>query len=514
MAQTFRPPATQRIYDVCIVGSQLGGIVAGALLARRGFRVLHVAHDDLGPSYVDAGYVLPWAPAVIPSPRQMPAAEAVLAELGLATDVGRALEPSDPDLQILLPRHRVDVSRDAAQLRTELHREWAGEAEALEAGFAELSTLYEFSGFFLKAAPPLPPDGFGERRAVKKALKVASSLPNAPAGEVGEARPFDALRGHELVRSLEIAHRFLTYLDGPPSPLSLARLLGGALRGTHRLAGGQGTLREMIRRRIAESRGELKGGPGEPASAAGLELDGSRIAAVRLADSPDAFVARAFVLAADAESIRRLLPAGAAEARAARVLEAIRPQRRLVSLNLIVKEAALPPALGENALALRDAEGGDGIDNAVFLQVLPARRDGKKGSADAVPGERVVCAAAFVDAGTTSREALSAASARIREAVADAIPFFERHQVNESSPVLNAPVGPEEAVRLLTHPLYGTELESTLGVTGLPVRAPWKNAFFAGREVLPGLGLEGEFYAGIQAAGHAVAALGRRDVLK
>ena len=58
MAQTFRPPATQRIYDVCVVGSQLGGVVAGALLARRGFRVLHVAHDDAGFHYADHGYVL------------------------------------------------------------------------------------------------------------------------------------------------------------------------------------------------------------------------------------------------------------------------------------------------------------------------------------------------------------------------------------------------------------------------------------------------------------------------
>ncbi|HEY6098788.1 MAG TPA: FAD/NAD(P)-binding protein, partial [Anaeromyxobacter sp.] len=85
MAQPFRPPATQRLYDVCVVGSQLGGVVAGALLARRGFRVLHVAHDDPGFHYVDHGYVLPFGPAVVPSPRHLPSAEAVLAELGLAT---------------------------------------------------------------------------------------------------------------------------------------------------------------------------------------------------------------------------------------------------------------------------------------------------------------------------------------------------------------------------------------------------------------------------------------------
>ena len=516
MAQTFRPPATQRLYDVCIVGSQLGGVVAGALLARRGFRVLHVAHDDPGFHYVDHGYVLPFGPAVVPAPRQLPAAEAVLAELGLATDLSRALAPSDPDLQLLLSKHRVDVSRDPGILRTELRREWPKEAETLEAAFGTLGTLFDFAGFFLRAAPPLPPDGFGERRAVSKALKLASSAPGAPPRGVDEARPFPALEDHELVQSLSILHRFLTYLDGSPSPLSLVRLLGGALRGTNRLPGGLGTLREMVRRRIAESRGELRGGPGEPAVATGFELDGSRVAAVRLADSPDAHVARACVVATDASRFLPLLPVDVAGSRAASVLHRVRASRQLLSVNLVVTEAALPPALGENVLALRDAAGGDGLDNAVFLQVLPARRDAKRGAGekgpatDAVPDERVVCASGFVAAGEPT-DALRAAAGRIREAVADAIPFFERHLVAESAPLLaeagRAGVSP-------VHPLYETDLDDRLGVSALPVRGPWKNLVFAGREVVPGLGVEGEFYAGIQAAGHVAALLGRKDVLR
>jgi hypothetical protein len=516
VAQTFRPPATQRIYDVCIVGSQLGGIVAGALLARRNFRVLHVAHGDLGPSYLDNGYQLPWGPAVVPSPRFMPAAEAVLAELGLSTDVARALEPSNPDLQLLLPRHRVDISRDLGVLRTELRREWASDADGLEAAFVRLGTLYEFASFFMKAAPPLPPDGFGEKLAVRKALKTAASAPNAPRDAVGEARAFQGFEEHELVQSLGVAHRFLTYLDGPASPLSEVRLLGGAFRGTHRLASGQGLLKELIRRRIAESRGELRGGPGEPAQVTALDVDGKLVQAVRLADSPDAHVARAYVIATDAETLRGVLPAEVLESRGTRFLAQIRPRRRLFSINLIVKQAALPPALGENVLALRDPLGGDGIDNAIFLQVLPARRagDGKKGGADLVTDERVVCASAYLPASTTSRDELTRAAAAIREAVADAIPFFERHLVGESAPLLNAPGGVVEGLRAVSQPLYETDLDSTLGVTGLPVRGPWKNLFFAGREVLPGLGIEGEFYAGIQAAGHVAAALGRKDVLK
>lgn len=510
MAQTFKPPATQRIYDVCIVGSQLGGVVAGALLARRGFRVLHVDHDGLGASYVEHGYILPWGPAMLPSPRQLPSAELVLAELGLSTDVGRILEPSEPDLQVLLPKHRIDLGRDSAALRQELRREWPEDAERIETAMGDLGKLFEVAGFFLKQAPPLPPDGFGERRTVKKAIKLASSAPGAPAQPVGVARPFAELEGHELVQSLTTAHRFLTYLDGEPSPLSMVRLLGGALRGTHRLPGGLGTLAELIRKRISESRGELRGGAGEPVRASALEVDGSRVTAVRLADSPDAYVARAYVAATDASVLQSLLPAEVTASKAGRFLAGVRPSRVLLSLNLVVKQGALPPALGDNVFALRDPARGDGIDNAVFLQVLPARRDGgKKSPGDAVADERVVCASAFISADETGRAAVQASAARIRDAVADAIPFFERHLVSESIPMLAGPDG-----RPPVHPLYRVEIDSTLGVTGLPVRGPFKNLFFAGREVLPGLGIEGEFYAGIEAAGHVAAALGRRELLK
>ena len=133
MPQNRTPPSTQRAYDVCVVGSQLGGIAAGALLARRGFRVLHVDHDGLGGHYEDHGWLLPHAPALLPSPRNLPASEAVLSELGLTPDLGRQLEACIPDLQLLLPRHRLDLSRDleahAERVRNAAPRAWRGPAD-------------------------------------------------------------------------------------------------------------------------------------------------------------------------------------------------------------------------------------------------------------------------------------------------------------------------------------------------------------------------------------------------
>jgi phytoene dehydrogenase-like protein len=515
LAQTFKPPATQRLYDVCVIGSQLGGAIAGALLARRGYRVLHVDHDGVGGTYEDGGYLLPHAPAVVPSPRLLPAAEAALGELGLTTDTLRALEPCAPDLQILLPRHRVDVGHEAPRRLAELRREWPKDAERLEAAFGQLARLFDASAPFMRAMPPLPPAGFTERRAVSKALKFAASAPGAGQLAVDEASAFAGLEDHPLVGALGTAQRFLGYLDGPPSPLATTRLLGAVLRGSHRIAGGVQGLRDTIRRRIAESRGELLGADEGAAIAERLEVDGGKVAAVRLAGSPNAWVARVFVAATDAPAMRRLLPPDEADGKMARLLDGVRPRRQILAVNLVVKTAALPPALGDTVLALREAGGPDAIENAILLQTYPARRDKGKGASELVPDERVLCAAGFVPADARDRgdEGLAALGAQLRDAVADAVPFFERHLVRESLPVLRAPKE-RRGSRLLPHPLYEVSLEGALGVTGLPGRSPYKNLVFAGREVVPGLGIEGEFHAGVQAAAAAQELLGKKELLR
>src|SRR6185369_9383675 len=197
-------------------------------------------------------------------------------------------------------------------------------------------------------------------------------------------------------------------------------------------------------------------------------------------------------------------------------LQEVRPSRQLLAVNLVVKTAALPPALGETVLALRDPTGPDAAENAVLVQVLPARRDKGKGTHEVVPDERVLTAAAFVsaDARGDGDEHLAALGRQIRDAISDAVPFFERHLVRESMPVLAAPKD-RRGSRLLPHPLYQLgDLDPVLGVTGLPCRSPLKNLVFAGREVVPGLGIEGEFHAGLQAAQAAQELLGRKELLR
>ncbi len=129
-------------------------------------------------------------------------------------------------------------------------------------------------------------------------------------------------------------------------------------------------------------------------------------------------------------------------------------------------------------------------------------------------GLRVICAGAFIP--SSARELGEANLKKIAEKI-DAqldwlMPFAKAKRASSSAPYLDA--GGVRGSRLLPHPLYGFGGEQFLGITGLSQRTAVKNLVLAGREVLPGLGLEGELLAGIRAARLVQEMLKKRDPLK
>jgi phytoene dehydrogenase-like protein len=498
VTQSYRPPATQRHYDACVVGSQVGGAVASALLAKRGFRVLEVDHDGRGAGYVDGGFVLPWRPALFPSPRLMPAGESALSELGLSSTLARLLRPLATGVQLFLPRHRLDLPSAPEPLASELKREWPGEDSALLAALKELDGRFEDAGRILAASPPLPPRGFFGRRALRRAIARGSSSARGP---IEGADPFESVGGHALPEALLALVPFLSNQDGPPSPVALARLLGGALRSPNVADGGVQALRDLFRHHGAPAHADHDETSAQRGVVEGVEVTGGAIKGVRLAGSSDLHAARVFLLATDASGFSQLLPKGTS-ARAVTGLTRLKPARRILTVNFVVRAAALPPPLGQAALLL--------LDGAPVLLRLEAARRQDHAEATASDGEHVLCAAMPVPAEPWTRQAVLAGADRIRTALAAAIPFFDRHVVFESIPSLVG-AGEGEPFRDAADPLYAPLEGSALGVSGLPVQGPFKNLFLANRSVLPGLGIEGEIYAGIEAAAHAAAALGFKD---
>lgn len=494
---------SRHVYDVIVLGSQLGGALAAALLAKRQHRVLLVEHDGMGPGYEHGGYVLPYAPAIAPSLKAMPAVEEALTELGLTTTVQRAMLPHTPALQLVLPRHRVDLHAEDAKRRAELTREFPERAEGLMAGLTASATQHEATDAFLKAGPNLPPDGLFEKWGLNKLIRQNPGLDEAPklTGDDDAAK---------LIRGLR---PFLSYQEQPTSPLGQTRPLSQALQAPYRFPGGQEGLRDLILTRLRELGGDvLNKESSDVFIVEELSFEGSRFAGVKVLRSDTLYRASCLVAATDSGALRRLITDRKHHRKLIEHLDASSTKALLFTVNWVVPAADLPRGLGE--LVLVDTQ--DPELGPMLVQQHPARALGGKDGKELkeVENLRVVCAAAFVpsSARDLGEEYLQAMGRRIDGFLEALMPFTKDRRVLRSAPYLDA--GGVRGSRLMPHPLYAFESEAFLGVTGLKQRTPVKNVVLAGREVLPGLGLEGELIAGMRAARLVQELLNKKNPLK
>ena len=117
------PGPSRHVYDVLVLGAELGGALAAAMLAKRGLRVLWAEHAQLQPGYEHDGFLFATPPFFVPPFRLWPAVENLFTELGLTTGFQRQLKPAGP-MQVVLPRHRLELPADVTRRRAELQREF------------------------------------------------------------------------------------------------------------------------------------------------------------------------------------------------------------------------------------------------------------------------------------------------------------------------------------------------------------------------------------------------------
>jgi phytoene dehydrogenase-like protein len=495
MASPPRVSAKRQHYDVVVIGAQLGGHLAAALLCKRGHRVLVVEHDGLGEGYLDGGYLLPYAPSFLPPLKSIPASEQAFGELGMLTDLGRVMVPHDPELQLLFSEHRFDLFRDPARRKRELLREFK-DPDAAETLWASMGSTAELSDAFLKAPGRFPAASFWDRWGLKRRTGSLPELARALEARPPSGHPLAAM-ARELMGLVSNLHQ------DEPSGLAVSRTLALLLKGPMKIPGGREGLRLLLQKRIKELGGDILVGD-RSAIAEELEISGSRVSAIRVVGGDATYIGRAVISATDVPALRRLLPPQARKKRLAEQLDAVRLRRFLLTVNLVVPEDSVP--MGLSALGLMTT--GDEEMPAVAYETSPAHLLGAK---NPTSGERVICAGALVpaqarDLGDAHVEALAN---KIRDAMLEVMPFSAPNLI--SIPLLAK--GPIRGSRLSPHPVFEVDEDAQLGVTGLTPTTALKNLFLASREVIPGLGVEGELLSGLRVAELVQGSLRKHDPL-
>lgn len=488
--------STSNYYDLIVLGSDLAGLAAAALVARRGKRVLVLPIAPLDgvdtsppdPVVCDPTPVLCGDSAIF---------RRVFDELGVWQQIRRERQPIAGKLHLALPSGRLDLDVGLANLDAELDRERPGSdyqgaweehqrrAAACEAAWEELIGNEQLSN-----------EGLWERRG---AAKIAAHLPDVSADELHPLAADHPLRA--CARAMLPALSHLT-----PMQLGRAAALYHASqweRGPEDLAGGVPRLRAFLLDRLLTHGGEVKTG----LRVAELLVQRGRVSGVAFFGKRDHYGCEHMIIADDpALVLGDLGPVDALRAALGIPLHELAVVARRYILHLEVDVAGLSPALDGlviNQASPREGSSGHGVGTS-YIRVDPT-----------VIGDARRLAITHIIAPDERLE-------HLRERLLDrldrahVLPYVHEHvrwsySAHDGRGALDgrgrslAELPPELRPTAMDPILASVADPPPLGVALLPHTTDLRNLFLAGRAVLPGLGLVGELAVAVAVAGSIVA---------
>ncbi len=474
--------------DVLIVGTELCGLAAGALIAQQhaGRRVVVVEDGDPTLGLPLGDRVAPVAPSLVRLPTHGAAAQ-VLETLGLRQDARRALgaEPGglglidDPEIRMIVPvdaearareLSRVFLADEGARAATRLHDV---DAEGIAPLLDEAALVHE--------------DGFFEKRRARKRLEAlggAARLDDDP-----EVSGFGELAmGVALTQLVPFAQgRTDASARGLAGHLAALQLQAGVHASAKGGLGPRGALGELLLEIIRRHRGEVLKERVEA-----VHADGKHVTSVQITGAND-YAARVVIDATSRRDVGARLPEGRRRDKLLESEARVVPGADAAAARWLVPIAALPRGMPPVFLVLRPPP-----DHGVLVGVFAGaslKQGHKTSGIDDTSVAVVATTVCAVDAGERAAQEVSF--------LLDRLMPFARDLARTRDLMFGA------AARAVLPSWRVVESEHLLG--GRRPMTPYANLLRAGRDLVPGLGIDGEIAAARAVAAAAESPLGRRQ---
>lgn len=505
-------------FDVAVVGMQTSGIIAAALLAKRGRRVLLVDHGENTTTYKRNGLCLPLLPNLVPTIDQSPYVQRVHEELGMGPELRAVSKPLEPSFQAVMPKHRLDIDSKHEAILAELHHEFPTLVEPVNAFFTKLFALDDELSAFLTNAPPLPPNNWWQHLKYRRALNKVAHL-NAPFES--DALLAGIPDNHPLRDLLLGPLTFFGHLWGDtPSVFHAVRLISRYFRGVSVFEDGVGGLARLLLQTAERAGVVVRRG----AVVQEVRISRRHVTELTIEGERQPHTADYFISNTVAPFHELVLP----ELRHPKFVmeeQLVRATGSLLVVNLVVKRNVVPCGMAGALFLLngRRRHRGDEIqDPPLFVQRFAAQRGelgtvrGRLPHADVEHEILSVACPVRVAELAHSPERLAAFKAQVLGRMRRVVPFLDDFLVDTSLPIetsswdVEGDLATRRVNPWLLHPIFEANKRPILGIAARPVRTFYRNLVHCGRDVVPGLGLEGEYIAGVNAAATLYEIAGRK----
>jgi phytoene dehydrogenase-like protein len=474
-------------FDIVVAGPHLGGLLAAALLIKRGKKVLLLSvpntkendnwekdpNDRIFTNFVGHWFL-----------------KKALDELAALPGRTCLVKPLDPSFQIVMPRLRVDVRSGEPAFLERLAEEFDENPTQVCHLFQTLNKIKNALHRYILLREINRAPGFkGLIRSGLRSLGLIS-LHKAGRERFGDllARyPFGPSFRTALMSQVMSLSRLYSL---NPSVTSAAHCLSMVQNGAFGLSFERPSLASMLKSFIMERGGLII----PEATIRRIVFTSKRARAVYLDGEYKPYYCVNLLVNTDMHWFYEMLPEEIKDREYFEHVQGIRAAGFHYRLHFQVRHNVVPVGMGERVLFIADIE--KPLLNDNFLSLVLGPHDSR--NAD-LAGIRILTVTARIPStpGHSNTQRMAELNKKIMAHLKALIPFFEDNLVHVNSSIYPS-MEPGKAKRC--PPCYTWFFESTfnpsMGLSLLPNFTPYPNVFLTGDEVLPGMGLDGMVISG------------------
>lgn len=468
---------TIKSFDTIIIGMDLGGLLAAAILVKRGKSVVVV---DLagGQAIFDSNL-----PSLAPSPNLIAGLGTdgvlsdILSELNISLIRRRSFTVADPAFQVVMPQHRIDVPASRSELKKRLEAEFPNDSSILQ------DWLVYSDSTFLKLNKLIREPGLLRAPGIMGKERISKPIKDFTRGLTEEDATYYNTRLAGLTPSARAfcagCTAMLTRQQGETVPAILAGYhLGLTKSGLHRAEDGNKSLVGFLKEKIVT----LRGGFCQAEKIESFKLKKNPSINLRFKGLEGDYLSPHLIWNTNPELLEELLAKRLW--RSLKIDQDYRISSSPVLMQMVVriKSEGLPVGLLDDCVLVPEPiKPIEGL-NLLVLTIPPGGREQKV--CDLLVSFQIDNPASW------NQAAAAAAAGHIQQALLEPIPFLNDFLVE---------IQKAQAVEALGRDPYALTIKPArlpIGLGAFSVRSLNLAVLYAGRDAFPGLGMIGEAVVG------------------